>query len=66
METKKLESLAIDSVWYLLNEQIDFFVRKTEVMCNIFNECIELANVSSFNKNNIKEYFQDYIYYTGS
>lgn len=62
METKKLESLAIDSVWYLLNEQIDFFVRKTDVMCNIFNECTELANVSSFNKDNVKEYFREYIH----
>ncbi len=61
METKKLESLAIDSVWYLLNEQIDFFVRKTNVVSNVFNECIELANVSSFNKDNVKEYFIDYV-----
>ena len=61
METKKLESIAIDSLWYLLNEQIDFFVRKTDVICNIFNECIELANVSSQNKDRIKLLFKEHV-----
>ncbi len=62
METKKLETLAIDSLWYLLNEQVDFFMRKTDVICNIYNECIELSSVSSFNKNNTKSLFVDYIH----
>lgn len=58
METKKLETLAIDSLWYLLYEQVDFFVKKTDVICNIYNECIELSTISSQNKNNIKQLFE--------
>lgn len=61
METKKLETLAIDSLWYLLYEQVDFFVKKTDVICNIYNECLELSSVSSPNKDNIKKLFDEQI-----
>lgn len=59
METKKLETLAIDSLWYLLYEQVDFFIRKIDVISNIYNECIELSNVTSPDKNAVKKYFYD-------
>lgn len=61
METKKLEKLAIDSVWYLLNEQVDFFLRKVNVMCNIYNECVELSGITTQNKDLIKELFAEFL-----
>ncbi len=57
METKKLETLAIDSLWYLLYEQVDFFLRKIDVICNIYNECIELSNITSPDRNTVKKHF---------
>lgn len=57
METKKLETLAIDSLWYLLYEQVDFFIKKVDVICNIYNECIELASISSPDKDKVKSIF---------
>lgn len=61
METKKLETLAIDSLWYLLYEQVDFFMRKIDVVCNIYNECLDLSSVSSPNKDKVKEEFAKFV-----